>query len=51
MDRETAIESGTNRVRAKLYNRPILVVMNTNSTYGIYSLVVTGNVMCGLPTG
>jgi len=29
-----------------LYNRPILVVVNTNSTQGILRLVVTGNVTC-----
>ena len=28
------------------YNRPILVVVNTNSTQGIYRMVVTGNFKC-----
>ena len=29
-----------------LYNRPILVVVNTNSTQGLWCLVVTGNFKC-----
>ena len=38
MDRETVIESGISRVPAKFYNRPNLLVANTNSTRVVYWL-------------